>query len=139
VFEASELEELPIILDKEKRAIETRFPALRFERRGDCWGFQADFNEKSLYECPMLSEHGCMLGEEKPFDCSIYPYCVMRRGKEVVITITPECRKACARLPEQMLSVLKQGLADEIREAIRANPDLIRDDAADDPVLMVLD
>ena len=137
-FEEWELEELPIITDEKKRSLEEQFPALRFYRHGNCWTFHANKNEKEEFECPMLSEHGCILGDEKPFDCLIYPYCIMQQEKKLLITITPECRKACGKTREQIMSVLENGLADRIAEFVKVYPDLIRDYNAQYPVLMRL-
>ena len=56
--------------------------------------YEVSYNEKGLYICPALGENGCSLsGDEKPFDCKIWPFRVMKLGDFKVIALSPLCKK----------------------------------------------
>jgi hypothetical protein len=127
VFDSSDLKEMPIIPDAMKKELEKSFPDLRFHPHGDCWMFQVKPDEAGVYRCPMLSEQGCILGDQKPFDCLIYPFCIMRWESRLIISLTSECAVAYNKPLAQIMDVLEQGLADRIFAEAKANPDLVRD------------
>lgn len=127
IFDSSDLTEMPIIPDAMKKELEKRFPDLKFHPHGACWMFQVEPDEEGLYRCPMHSEQGCILGDQKPFDCLIYPFCIMRWDSRLVISLTSECAAAYNKPLAQMMDVLEQGLADRIFAEAKANPDFVRD------------
>ena len=75
----------------------------------------------------VIGEQGCILGDQKPFDCLIYPFCIMRWDSRLVISLTSECAAAYNKPLAQMMDVLEQGLADRIFAEAKANPDFVRD------------
>ena len=32
------------------------------------------FNGDEIIYCPAASDHGCVLGDKRPFDCKIWPF-----------------------------------------------------------------
>lgn len=45
-----------------------------------------------LFYCPMLCETGCTMGAEKPFDCKVWPFRMMRDASgEVRVAVAGYC------------------------------------------------
>ncbi len=49
-----------------------------------------DLSEEAL--CWFNEGKGCILGEDKPFECSVWPLRVMRMGKILVVVLSSGCR-----------------------------------------------
>lgn len=50
-------------------------------------------NNEIKTSCPFLDESiGCILSDNKPFECKIWPFHIMKRnGNELLITLSKEC------------------------------------------------
>ncbi len=46
---------------------------------------------KNKYICPFLTDKGCILGNGRPFDCKSWPFYLMRRNNQYVLTLTSDC------------------------------------------------
>jgi hypothetical protein len=74
------------------------------------------YDERGLYFCPELGEKGCKLGEnEKPFDCRIYPFRVMKLGEFTVIALSPLCKKVNEKPLSELVSFADSELAPKVR------------------------
>lgn len=70
---------------------------------------------------------GCTLkGEDKPFDCSIWPLRIMDKGGKLVITLTPTCPSIGATPNEKLLKLVASGLGEKIFEYAQKNPYIIK-------------
>jgi len=69
--------------------------------------FDGNDPEKEVL-CPCFdNERGCALSdEEKPFECSIRPLHVMKKGNERVITLSPSCPVFHGEVTEALKSFL---------------------------------
>ena len=88
--------------------------------------------------CTFLDpEHGCILkGEDKPFDCSIWPLRIMRKDGELVIALTPTC-PSIGEVPSQALVYLvKNGLGEKIFEYAKTRPEIIKNYREGFPIIL---
>lgn len=92
--------------------------------KSDVWEYPFDpnnakYNEKGLFKCEHLSETGCDLEEDKPFDCQIWPFRTVRlRNGGFAVTVSPHCKKVFS-LPLQVIyDFYNQNLHEKIRRAI---------------------
>ena len=60
------------------------------------------FNGDEIIYCPVASDHGCVLGDKRPFDCKIWPFRVNKLNDMYVITLSPVC-PAVKKLPLETL------------------------------------
>ena len=79
--------------------------------------------------CTFLDpQKGCILkGEDKPFDCSIWPLRIMDKDGKLVIALTPTC-SAIGAVPSQALVKLVQGgLSKKIFEYAKTHPYIVKE------------
>lgn len=89
--------------------------------------------------CTFLdSNKGCILNpEDKPFDCSIWPLRIMKKGNQLVIAFTPTCQ-ALGNTPDAALTELVQekGLGQKIYEYAKTHQYIIKEYKEGFPVIM---
>ncbi|MCM1335705.1 MAG: hypothetical protein NC084_11485 [Bacteroides sp.] len=78
-----------------------------------------------LARCPALSERGCTLGENKPFDCMIWPFRVMEREGRRLLTISSLCAPS-QKIDREKLAAFAEKLLPTVRKEIEENPDVIK-------------
>ncbi len=114
--------------------LKLRHPGTRFrEAGGDLVTFDLIYkyttdNSEEEVACPFLSETGCKLdADEKPFDCSIWPFRASRKNDRIVVVLENTC-PAVAKVPRYKIQeLLKSGLGDKILEYAEKHPDAIKD------------
>ena len=79
--------------------------------------------------CTFLDpQKGCILkGEDKPFDCSIWPLRIMDRNDELVIALTPTCPTIGATPDKNLAELVKTGLGEKIYEYAKTHPYIIKE------------
>ena len=77
-----------------------------------------------------------MLGDEKPFDCRIWPFRVMRLDKRLVITLSPVCPVVQTR-PLSLIKEVCDELAPVIYAQAQKNPDIVKNYIENFPILNV--
>ena len=138
IFDRHELGEIPVISDEMKNSLTELYPQLEFVSYGKSWLFRMKESSDGMYYCPMLSDNGCTLRDSKPFDCRIWPYCIMQLGENIVITISPLCSAMYSLPLNRLVEELDMGLANVIFEEAKNNPNLIREYQEGYPVLKVM-
>ena len=91
-------------------------------------GYRTDDSEEEV-PCTFLDpQKGCILkGEDKPFDCSIWPLRIMDKGGKLVIALTPTC-PAIGAVPNQaLIDLVKNGLGEQIFEYAKTHPYIIKE------------
>lgn len=84
-------------------------------------------NHKEILLCPGLDEtKGCVLGENKPFECRIWPLRVFNINGELKIGIADIC-PAFSEGDHRVIELLNSGLAQIIKEEANNNPQLVKD------------
>lgn len=143
-FDDSDLWETPVITRDTKAVIQERVPHQTFvplgnaEEPGACL-LHMDQEEDGLYHCPMLTETGCALGEQKPFDCRIWPFRVMKTGGQLVITLSDVCPSLKEKSVREVSEFLQQKLADQIFQEARQHPAIVKDYVPGLPIFAVED
>ena len=134
-FFESEIWEVPIIDDDLFKITNEKY---EFDLSGGNRIFKISYNEKGLCLCPALGENGCSLGDEKPFDCKIWPFRAMKLGEFTVIGVSPLCKK----INEKPLSELREFVINELSAEIKTRGEKysaqIKEYVYDYPILMVL-
>lgn len=137
-FDDYDLWETPIIdTDLKKKIVELK-PEQKFVTKGSSSLLKLDKNdENGLYYCTMLDKScGCVLSDEKPFDCRIWPFRVMKLGENMVITLS----MVCPIVQKRGLDVIKRvcdSLAPTIYKMADENPDIIKEYNENQPIINV--
>lgn len=91
-------------------------------------GYRTDDSEEEV-PCTFLDpQKGCILkGEDKPFDCSIWPLRIMDKNGKLVIALTPTC-PAIGAVPNQaLIDLVKNGLGEQIFEYAKTHPYIVKE------------
>lgn len=93
-FDSYDLWETPIITrDTASRILQEYAPSQKFiHKEGEFLLRLEREPDKDLYYCTMLDhEKGCIMGDNKPFDCRIWPFRIMSFKGTRVIVLSPVC------------------------------------------------
>jgi hypothetical protein len=137
VFDDSDIWEAPLISDETKENILKINPTQEFQTNGSSRIMKMEKGENGLYFCPMLGENGCLLGDEKPFDCKIWPFRVMEFCGMKVITLSPVCPELFKKPIGELISFLEDGLAERIFEEAEKFPQMVKKYIPNYPILAV--
>lgn len=135
-FTAEDIWEAPLISARCKTALEQILHSevnLTDGKHGRI--FEPRYNEKGLCDCPALGEDGCVLGEERPDDCKVWPFRVMLFGDRRVITVSPECPEINRRALAELSAFVTGGFAERLFGLARDNPQMIKPYIYDYPIL----
>ncbi len=126
VFDKDDIWEIPLISEELHTRIVQKRPELKMTGRGkSSYVFDMEFKDNGLTYCPALSETGCTLGDNKPFDCRIWPLRAMKKGDDIVITISPVCESV--NPDDKNVKALAEELAPIIFDEADKNPDIIKE------------
>lgn len=136
-FDSYDIWETPVITDKIKKRVLEIKPDQRFSDISGARLFRMDREpDRDLYFCPMLDhEKGCLLGDDKPFDCRIWPYRIMDFKGTRVIVISPVCPTVFSR-PMSEIKALADELAPVIFAQADKTPEIVKPYIAEYPVLV---
>lgn len=125
-FIESDKWEIPLVFDELKACIAERYPEVKLTPRGNEHVFDMQFDGDRVIFCPMLTDTGCILGDDKPFDCRIWPFRVNSFEGRNVITVSPVCGTV-SELPLRALTEFVQGeFAKLLFDTARAHPDMVK-------------
>lgn len=137
IFDRYDVWETPVFTEEIRDRILAARPDTQFVRKDGGFIFRVgEIGEDQLFSCPALTNHGCMLGDDKPFDCRIWPYRIMNVGGRRAITIASICDELYNRPLSQLVGFLKEGLADAIFAYADAHPEIVKPYYEGYPVLM---
>lgn len=137
VFDRYDIWETPVFTDEIRDRILAEKPEAEFISKDGGYIFKAkELDENELFSCPALTETGCMLGDDKPFDCRIWPYRIMNVGGRRAITIASICDELYNRPLSQLVGLLKDDLAADIFAYANAHPEIVKPYYEGYPVLM---
>ncbi len=144
-FERDDAWEMPVISRELAEYIKQNIDAnARLEPYLEDYKFKTDFKDgEELFMCPMLRENGCVLGNDKPFDCRIWPFRAMRIKDNLIgITVSPVCKTVSAlplcKLSEFLLNG-EERLADIIISYAKEHNDIIKPYIDNYPVLKLFE
>ena len=137
IFDRYDIWETPVFNEEIKNRIKQLRPGTEFVTKDGGYIFKADnIGADQLFSCPALTETGCILGDDKPFDCRIWPYRIMEVGGRRAITIASICDELYNRPLSQLVGFLKEGLAEAIFSYADAHPEIVKPYYEGYPVLM---
>ena len=137
IFDRYDVWETPVFTEEICRKIKAEKPLTEFMSKDGGYIFKVrDIGEDEIFSCPALTENGCMLGDEKPFDCRIWPYRIITVGDRSAITIASICDELYNRPLSQLVNFLKEGLAEEIFRYADLHPEIVKPYYEGYPVLM---
>jgi hypothetical protein len=142
--------ETPVITPALKAIISERFPDTHFLQKDDGNSIfvmhevpqtderYAHFSEGERYDCPMLGETGCKLGDEKPFECAVWPFRIMSQNNKLLISVSTLCKPICKNSLQNMLDVLESGAKQKLADYAYENPGIVKPYNDGYPILMYL-
>ena len=88
--------------------------------------------------CTFLDpQKGCILkGEDKPFDCSIWPLRIMNKDGKLVIALTPTCSAIGAEPSKALVELVQGGLGEKIFEYAKSHPYIIKEYKEGFPIIL---
>lgn len=104
-------------------------------------GYTADagiLDDGEIYFCPALDhEKGCILGDYKPFECSVWPYRIMETEDKRfrMITISPVCNELYSRPLSQLQDFMQKNLEEKLFDYAEKHPEIIKLYAENYPIL----
>jgi Fe-S-cluster containining protein len=128
IFTNYEIWETPAIGGALRAKIEKQFPETVFITKDgySLFGLTAQREISDLFACPMLGENGCKLGAEKPFECAVWPFRIMKLEDKYVISVSSLCKPMMNKPLSAMLDILSGGLEEKLKNYARANPSMIK-------------
>lgn len=93
----------------------------------DLWESPLTCTEKinDLYRCPELGQKGCLLGNEKPFSCQVWPFRVMSFHGILVITLSTVCPSVQKQPLKAILDFLHGGLGEKMLTHAKTHPETV--------------
>lgn len=138
LFDEDDKWETPVVTDETKNFITSVKPETEFIPHGNSALMKMNFSEADkLYHCPMLSEKGCTLGSEKPFDCRIWPFRIMKLNSSLVLTISPVCPSVIKTPLSDLVDFVNDGFAETVFAEAERSPDIVKDYIDGYPILAV--
>lgn len=142
VFDKYDLWETPVVNEEVYNKVREKLPEVKFITKGENRLFRMEpeeVNGEELYYCPVLDKNtGCRLGDEKPFDCRIWPYRIMELGGRLVISIASICPEMYKKPLNLLVEELERnGLGDAIFAEAEKNPGIVKPYQEGYPILMV--
>lgn len=131
-FDSYDLWETPIITrDTASRILQEYDPDQKFVRNDDELLLKLEKEpDKDLYYCTLLDkESGCVMGENKPFDCQIWPLRIMQLNGTRVIVLSPVCPVVQTKPLDKIVQTAKElapvifAYADETPSAVKSYMD----------------
>ncbi len=137
-FDDYDIWETPIIDEELKVNVLKLNPEQKFVAKGNSSILRMEKDtEEDLYFCSVLDrQKGCLLGDEKPFDCRIWPFRVMRLDQRLVITLSPVCPVVQTR-PLSLIKEVCDELAPIIYAQAQKNPDIVKNYIENFPIINV--
>lgn len=137
VFDRYDAWETPVFTESICKRIRSAKPDTEFIQKDGGYIFKVkQLDENDLFTCPALTEKGCMLGDDKPFDCRIWPYRIMWVDGKRAITIASICKEMFDRPISQLVGFLREELAEKIFSYADEHPEIVKPYYDGYPVLM---
>lgn len=136
-FDSYGLFDTPVIVPEAAEGISGRCPDVEFWDRGSHRLLKMVKQEEGdVYLCPLLDPcSGCRMGDEKPFDCRIWPLRIMEREGRLVIALSMLCPEVKKLSPEQVRGTA-EALSGQLFEYAHKYPCAVRPYSGDCLVLV---
>ncbi|MDE6088009.1 MAG: hypothetical protein K2G25_06445 [Oscillospiraceae bacterium] len=138
IFSNYDVWDLPVLSGEIREQCRTVLPELEFISKGtESYLFRIKKTDPDgLFACPVLDlENGCLLGDQKPFDCQIFPFQIVRIQNRNAIVLSRLCDSMMNTPVRKLTDFLEQELAQKIFSYAQEHPDVIRYYDGHSPVL----
>lgn len=137
-FLESDCWEIPLLAgEEERRCAERLAPTEKLPGTKSCV-FRMEFHGEEVVYCPALGENGCRLGDERPFDCRIWPFRVNDLNGTRVITLSPVCPEVKKLSLETLLEFIdSNGFAEKLFQHAESYPETVKPYVSGYPILAV--
>lgn len=125
-FVDSDKWEIPLFAGEEERACAERLAPTKEIPGTKSAVYRMEFHGNDVIMCPAASEHGCLLGEERPFDCRIWPFRVMELNGSRVITLSPVCPASLKMTVGDVAEFVNSGFAEKLFAHAREYPETVK-------------
>lgn len=139
MFDSYDLWETPVITPELALKItKDILPSQQFIENKNCYLLKLKREpDEDLYYCTMLDkEKGCKLGDQKPFDCRIWPFRIMELDGHRVIALSPVCKTMFSKSIESLTEYAKK-LSQEIFKYADRYPEIVKKYNNSYPILLV--
>lgn len=127
IFDRYDIWETPVFDEETKNKVLEFNTGAAFAKVGEGYMLNAGvLAESDLFTCPALTENGCILGDDKPFDCRIYPFRVMEKDGQRVIAVSALCEAVHGQNHDDLRAYLEKGLAERIFAYADENPQIVK-------------
>ncbi len=83
-------------------------------------------DEKEILLCPCLDEkNGCMIEDDKPFECKIWPIRVFKVDGELRLGVCKSCPELLEETNRKLEILMNEGFRDKVIEEVKKNPSII--------------
>lgn len=139
-YSLESLWDIPGFTLKEYENVIVRYPELvsRSYCRNNLYYFKTFQTDNNKHLCPFLGNNGCILGEEKPFKCAIWPLYVVYHENVIYLAIS----NVCPNTNEIAIKILQNEFSpsiQKINQIIKIYPELIENNRVHFKLLMQLD
>lgn len=115
IFDRYDVWETPLFDEITMKRVKSAVPDAEFAKKGNGYVLNVGkITGEELFSCPALAENGCILGDNKPFDCRIWPFRIMYFDGCRVIAVSSLCESVHGQSHDKLRAFLKEGLAKEI-------------------------
>ena len=138
-FDDEDIWEAPVISKENQQKILEKFnSAQKFISNNNQTVMAMDkAKDEELYYCSMLDhKKGCVMKDEKPFDCKIWPFRVMDFEGKLVITLSPVCPVVKTRPLDKITDTLNK-ISPIIFEQAEKHPEIVKPYIDGYPILKV--
>ncbi|MCR4644652.1 MAG: hypothetical protein K5695_04485 [Oscillospiraceae bacterium] len=138
-FSSYDIWSTPVLNAQVLAKVKELLPEAQFLRKAeDAWLFRVeDFDAEDNFPCPLLDPgQGCLLGEEKPFSCSIWPFLLTEAGGRQCIALSPLCHSVLQQPVDTLLRFVKDELSEVVFAYADAHPEEVLPYDGVSPVLV---
>ena len=138
-FDSYDIWQTPIIYQTlASKILQEYSPDIRFVKRDEHFLMKMQREEEAdIYCCPLLDhDKGCIMDDEKPFDCMIWPFMIMELFGRKVLTLSPACPIVNGKKFDDVCIAAAKAAPDIFKMADE-HPELVRPYLDDHPILAV--
>lgn len=125
-FDRYDIWENPVFTLENLKIILKDNPDKQFVPKDGGFIYRPETAADGSFDCAALGENGCMLGDDKPFDCRIWPFRVMDIGGRQAITLSYLCGEMYRRPLNELADFLKNGVAERIFAYAEEHPEIVK-------------